>query len=82
MAVTANALFGALIGVRAKFDAAGILALGILTGVGGGILRDILLNLRLLDLRRLNNRRLDFQLFDLYGFRFRNFWLIDLYWLN
>lgn len=44
LAVTANALFGALIGVRAKFDAAGILALGILTGVGGGILRDILLN--------------------------------------
>ncbi len=44
LAVTANALFGALVGVRAKFDAAGILALGILTGVGGGILRDILLN--------------------------------------
>lgn len=44
LAVTANALFGALIAVKARFDTAGILALGILTGVGGGILRDILLN--------------------------------------
>jgi uncharacterized membrane protein YeiH len=30
--------------VRAKFDVTGVVALGILTGLGGGLLRDILLN--------------------------------------
>jgi uncharacterized membrane protein YeiH len=43
-AVTASALGGSLIAVRAKFDVTGVVALGILTGLGGGLLRDILLN--------------------------------------
>jgi len=30
--------------VRAKFDISGVVALGILTGLGGGLLRDVLLN--------------------------------------
>ena len=43
-AVTTSALGGSLIAVRAKFDVTGVVALGILTGLGGGLLRDILLN--------------------------------------
>jgi uncharacterized membrane protein YeiH len=43
-AVTTSALGGALVAVRAKFDVTGVVALGILTGLGGGLLRDILLN--------------------------------------
>ena len=43
-AVTTSALGGSLVAVRAKFDVSGVVALGILTGLGGGLLRDILLN--------------------------------------
>ena len=43
-AVTTSALGGSLVAVRAKFDITGVVALGILTGLGGGLLRDILLN--------------------------------------
>ena len=43
-AVTTSALGGSLVAVRAKFDVTGVVALGILTGLGGGLLRDILLN--------------------------------------
>ncbi len=35
---------GATVGVRKGFDLFGIATLGVLTGVGGGILRDLLLN--------------------------------------
>ena len=43
-AVTTSALGGSLVAVRARFDVTGVVALGILTGLGGGLLRDILLN--------------------------------------
>lgn len=43
-AVTTSALGGSLVAVRARFDISGVVALGILTGLGGGLLRDILLN--------------------------------------
>jgi len=43
-AVTTSALGGSLVAVRAKFDISGVVALGILTGLGGGLLRDVLLN--------------------------------------
>ena len=43
-AVTTSALGGSLVAVRAKFDVSGVVALSILTGLGGGLLRDILLN--------------------------------------
>jgi uncharacterized membrane protein YeiH len=36
---------GALLGVRKDFDLWGILTVGVLTGVGGGILRDVLLGI-------------------------------------
>lgn len=35
---------GAMVGVRKGFDLFGIATLGVLTGVGGGILRDLLLD--------------------------------------
>ncbi len=43
-AVITSALGGSLVAVRAKFDVTGVVALGILTGLGGGLLRDLLLN--------------------------------------
>ncbi|MCX6386847.1 MAG: TRIC cation channel family protein [Solirubrobacterales bacterium] len=43
-AVITSALGGSLVAVRAKFDVTGLAALGILTGLGGGIMRDVLLN--------------------------------------
>jgi uncharacterized membrane protein YeiH len=43
-AVVISALGGALIASRAGFDLSGVFGLGILTGLGGGILRDLLLN--------------------------------------
>lgn len=42
-AVVLGALSGALHGVRKGADAIGVLALAIITGVGGGILRDVLI---------------------------------------
>lgn len=43
-AVVVAALGGALIASRAGFDLSGVFGLGLLTGLGGGILRDLLLN--------------------------------------
>ncbi len=43
-AVITSAVGGSLVAVRAKFDVTGVVALGILTGLGGGLLRDVLLN--------------------------------------
>ncbi|MEX1219924.1 MAG: TRIC cation channel family protein [Solirubrobacterales bacterium] len=43
-AVVISALGGALVASRAGFDLGGVFGLGLLTGLGGGILRDILLN--------------------------------------
>lgn len=43
-AVVVAALGGALIAVREDFDLTGILGLGLISGLGGGLLRDILLN--------------------------------------
>ena len=43
-AVVVAALGGAVVAVRAGFDLTGIFGLGILTGLGGGLLRDVLLN--------------------------------------
>ena len=36
---------GAVVGVRKGFDLFGIAVMGVLTGVGGGILRDLLLDI-------------------------------------
>lgn len=44
LAVVPSALAGALVAARAKFDLAGIFGVGLLAGLGGGILRDVLLN--------------------------------------
>lgn len=43
-AVVVAALGGALVAVRAGFDLTGVFGLGIITGLGGGLLRDVLLN--------------------------------------
>ncbi len=43
-AVVAAALGGSVVAVRAGFDLTGIFGLGILTGLGGGLIRDVLLN--------------------------------------
>lgn len=43
-AVVISALGGALVASRAGFDLSGVFGLGLLTGLGGGILRDLLLN--------------------------------------
>lgn len=43
-AVVVSALGGALIGARRHFDIFGVIGLGLLTGLGGGLIRDILLN--------------------------------------
>lgn len=43
LAVFAGALSGGLAAVRRKFDIVGVLTLAIVTGMGGGILRDVLL---------------------------------------
>lgn len=43
-AVVVAALGGALVAARAEFDLTGVFGLGIITGLGGGLLRDILLN--------------------------------------
>lgn len=37
------ALSGALLGVRIQFDLVGVLVLGVVTGLGGGIMRDVLI---------------------------------------
>ena len=44
LAVVPSALAGALVAARAKFDLTGIFGVGLLAGLGGGILRDVLLN--------------------------------------
>ncbi|GAA4899533.1 hypothetical protein GCM10025789_17220 [Tessaracoccus lubricantis] len=44
--VLANGLLGALVARRMRFDIIGFLFLAILTGLGGGMLRDVLLNTR------------------------------------
>ena len=46
LAVAVGGLFGSLIGVRRGFDALGVAGLALLCGLGGGIARDVLLNLR------------------------------------
>lgn len=43
LAVFAGALSGGLAAVRAKFDMVGVITLAIVTGMGGGIIRDMLL---------------------------------------
>jgi uncharacterized membrane protein YeiH len=43
-AVFSSALMGALVAVRRDFDVVGVLALALVTGLGGGIIRDVLLN--------------------------------------
>jgi uncharacterized membrane protein YeiH len=43
LAVFAGALSGGLAAVRVKFDVVGIMTLAIVTGMGGGIIRDLLL---------------------------------------
>lgn len=43
-AVVVSALGGALIASRAGFDLSGVFGLGLISGLGGGILRDLLLN--------------------------------------
>jgi uncharacterized membrane protein YeiH len=42
-AVAVGALSGALVAVRSRFDISGILIMAIVTGLGGGMIRDILL---------------------------------------
>jgi len=44
LAVVPSALAGALVAARAHFDLTGIFGVGLLSGIGGGILRDVLLN--------------------------------------
>ncbi len=46
LAIGAGALAGAAAGVRLRFDLVGVLLLAILMGLGGGIIRDVLLGLR------------------------------------
>jgi uncharacterized membrane protein YeiH len=46
LAVAVGAMFGALLAVRRGFDALGLAALALLGGLGGGVIRDVLLNLR------------------------------------
>lgn len=43
-AVVVSALGGALVGARRHFDLFGIIGLGLVTGLSGGLIRDILLN--------------------------------------
>ena len=43
-ATFAGALAGALVGVRLRFDLVGVLTLAVISGLGGGIIRDVLLN--------------------------------------
>jgi uncharacterized membrane protein YeiH len=43
-AVVVSALGGAAVASRAGFDLSGVFGLGLITGLGGGILRDLLLN--------------------------------------
>lgn len=43
-AVVVAALGGAIVAVRQRFDITGVFALGLITGLGGGLLRDVLLN--------------------------------------
>ncbi len=45
MAIAVLAASGAVVGVRKGFDLFGICTLAVLTGVGGGVLRDLLLDL-------------------------------------
>lgn len=40
----AFAFSGAMVGIRKKFDLFGILMMGIITSVGGGVTRDVILN--------------------------------------
>lgn len=46
LGVIANALLGGLIARRMRFDLVGFLVLGILSGLGGGLIRDMLLTTR------------------------------------
>ena len=43
-ATFAGALAGALVGVKLRFDLVGVLTLAVISGLGGGIIRDVLLN--------------------------------------
>ncbi|MBJ7456793.1 MAG: TRIC cation channel family protein [Thermoleophilia bacterium] len=42
-AVTLGAISGGIVAIRCRFDISGVLALAIVTGLGGGLLRDVLL---------------------------------------
>lgn len=44
LAVVPSALAGALVAARARFDLTGVFGVGLLAGIGGGLLRDVLLN--------------------------------------
>lgn len=44
VATFAGALAGALVGVKLRFDLIGVLTLAVVSGLGGGMLRDVLLN--------------------------------------
>lgn len=46
LAIGAGALSGAAAAVRYRFDLVGVLLMAVLTGLGGGIIRDVLLGLR------------------------------------
>ena len=46
LAVFSGAVLGAVFAVRNEFDLAGVLALAMVTGFGGGVIRDVLLNQR------------------------------------
>ncbi|CAB4685576.1 MAG: hypothetical protein F2663_01290 [Actinobacteria bacterium] len=46
LAVFSGAVLGAVFAVRNHFDLAGVLALAMVTGFGGGVIRDVLLNQR------------------------------------
>ena len=37
------ALSGALLGIRVRFDIVGVIVLAVITGIGGGIIRDVLI---------------------------------------
>jgi uncharacterized membrane protein YeiH len=54
-ATFAAALAGALVGVKLRFDLVGVLTLAVISGLGGGIIRDVLLNT---DVYALQNPRL------------------------
>ena len=43
--IIAFAISGAIVGIKKRFDIFGIIVLGVITAVGGGALRDIILGI-------------------------------------